>query len=96
MVIFAIGVMPDLENHGTEAPAAPANCAELLRIVFLPVDQVGLAKNLLRLLPADAVFLLEGLTLRLSNSTRMAVYNGYISSPKRVIECFLWPPARPK
>jgi hypothetical protein len=35
VVVFAIGVMPDLENHGTEATAAPSDSTKLFRIVVL-------------------------------------------------------------
>jgi hypothetical protein len=45
MVVFAFRVIPDLEDHGTEAPAAPANCTELFRIVILLVNQVRLARK---------------------------------------------------
>ena len=64
MVVFAVRVMPDLENHRTEAPATSANCTELFRLVILLVNQVRLVENFLRLFQADAVLSLDGLTLR--------------------------------
>ena len=64
MVVFALRVMPDLENHGADAPPAPTNSAKLLRIVVLLVNQVRLVKDFLRLLQADAMFLLDGPALR--------------------------------
>src|SRR5215469_16715486 len=35
MIILAIGVVPDLENHGAESPTTTCNSAELLWIVVL-------------------------------------------------------------
>jgi hypothetical protein len=64
VVVFAVRVMPDLEDHRTEAPATPANCTELFRIVILLVNQVRLVENLLCFLQADAVLMLDSLTLR--------------------------------
>jgi hypothetical protein len=40
MVIFALRITPDLENHGAKASTAPANGTELFRVVVLLVDQV--------------------------------------------------------
>jgi hypothetical protein len=51
--------MPDLENHGTEAAAAPTDCTERFRIVALLVDEVHLIEYVLRLFQADAVFSLD-------------------------------------
>jgi hypothetical protein len=52
MIILAISVMPDLENHGAESPAAPADSAQLLWIVVLLVDQ-GTPSRKSLLLPVD-------------------------------------------
>ena len=56
MEVFTFIVMPDLEYHRTQTPTRPTNCTELFRVVVLLVHQVGLIKDLLRLLKADAVF----------------------------------------
>jgi hypothetical protein len=59
MIILALLITPDLENHGAETPAAPADSAELLRIISLLVEQVCLVEDFLRVFQADAVFLLD-------------------------------------
>ena len=76
-VILSIAVLPYLANNRTKASAAPANCAELLRIVVLPVDQVGLIEDFLRLLQADAVFLFYRMAL-LSCRTPRARHEGIL------------------
>jgi len=53
---FSRRISPDLKDNGTQATAGPTNRTILLRIVTLPVDQIDLIKNLLRLLQADSVF----------------------------------------
>ena len=63
MVIVAHRTTPDLENHGTEAPTAPAKGTELFRIVILLVDQIDLVEDLSRLSQADAMFLFDGAAL---------------------------------
>lgn len=65
VVVLSFRVMPDLKDHGTEAPAAPPGCTELFRIVLLLVNQVRLVKNLPRLLQADPMLFLNGIALRL-------------------------------
>lgn len=55
MVIFPFGIVPDLEDHGTQAPAAPPDRAELLGVLVLLVNQISLIENLLSLFEADAV-----------------------------------------
>jgi hypothetical protein len=62
MVIFAAGIMPDFENDRPEPAPGPSDCAELLRIIVPPVNQVCLIEDLLRLLQADSCF---SLTTRL-------------------------------
>src|ERR1035438_1470352 len=56
VVVFTLPVLPDLENHGTKAAAAPTNGTKLLRIIVLPIDEVYLVEYILRLFQADAVF----------------------------------------
>ena len=63
MIVLASLIAPNLENHGTEASPAPANGAELFRIVVLLVDQVDLVEDLLRLSQADTMFLFDGAAL---------------------------------
>jgi hypothetical protein len=38
MVIFAMRIMPDLKNHGTEETPAPTDRTKLFRIVVFLVD----------------------------------------------------------
>jgi hypothetical protein len=45
--------MPDLENYGAQATPAPADCAELLRIIDLRVSPVT---TWLKSLPRGEVF----------------------------------------
>jgi hypothetical protein len=63
MVVFALGVMPDLEDNRTELATAPSNCAKLVRIVSLSVNQIHLVKDRPRFFQADAVFPLYILAL---------------------------------
>jgi hypothetical protein len=56
MVVLTLGVVLDLEDHGTQPSVAPANRTILLRVVVLLVDQVGLLKNLLNFFETDAMF----------------------------------------
>jgi hypothetical protein len=53
---IALGVVSDLENYGTQPPAAPPNGAKLFGIVVLLVDQIGLVKNLLSFFETNVVF----------------------------------------
>jgi hypothetical protein len=55
MVVFALGVIPDLEYGRTQDAAAPTNCTKLFRVVVLFVYQISLIKDLLRLFEANAV-----------------------------------------
>jgi hypothetical protein len=55
MVVFALGVIPDLEYDRTQHTTAPTDRTELFRIVVLLVHQVSLIKDLLRLFKANAV-----------------------------------------
>jgi hypothetical protein len=48
VVGFAFRVVPNLEDHGTEAAAAPSDGTELLRIIALLVNYVNLVEDLLR------------------------------------------------
>lgn len=59
MIILAVGVVSDLEDHGAQTSATPSNRAELLRVITLPVNQISLVKNLLNFFEADAVPLLD-------------------------------------
>jgi hypothetical protein len=56
MVVFALGIMSDLEDNRTEAAAAPSDCAKLFRIISLSVNQIRLVKDLLRFFQADPMF----------------------------------------
>jgi hypothetical protein len=76
--------MPDLENHGAEAAAAPADCTELLRIVALPVDEVHLIEYVPRLLQADAVFSLDVPALHSIEIEPHRLYNGYTIGRRRI------------
>lgn len=58
MVILTARVAPDLEDHRTEAVAAPADRTELPRIIVLLVNHVRLVKDLLCLFQAETVLLL--------------------------------------
>ncbi len=60
MVVFTLGVIPDLEYHGTEAAATPPDRADLFRIVILSVDEIDLVENFFRFLRADPVVSLNG------------------------------------
>src|SRR5271157_2722105 len=64
VVVFAFGVMPELEYHGTEAAATPPYRTKLFRIVVLLVHQIDLVENLLGLLQADPVLALDVAALR--------------------------------
>ena len=55
MVVFTIGVIPDLEYDRIQVATAPTYCAELLRIIAPMVHQVSLVKDLLRLFEVNAV-----------------------------------------
>jgi hypothetical protein len=50
VIVFALGVIPDFEDDGTQQTATPTDCTELFRIVVLLVNQIGLLKDLLRFL----------------------------------------------
>src|ERR1035441_1566403 len=63
VVKLAPGVMPDLEDHGTEAAAAPTYCTKLFRVIALLVDEIHLIKYVLRLFQADPVLSLDVPTL---------------------------------
>jgi hypothetical protein len=51
--------VPDLENYGTEVPAAPTDRTKLFGVVALLVHQVYLIEYFLRLFQAEAVFSLN-------------------------------------
>jgi hypothetical protein len=59
VVIFTLGVVPDLEHHGAKAAAAPTESAKLFRIVTLLVNEVHLIEYILRFHQADTVFSLD-------------------------------------
>jgi hypothetical protein len=50
VIVFTIGIMPDLEDHGTEPPPTPTDRPKLFRIVILLVDDVDLVEYLPRFL----------------------------------------------
>jgi len=56
MVVFALRVMPDLEDDRAEAAPAPSYCTKLFRVVVLLVNQIHLLEDLLRFFQTDAVF----------------------------------------
>jgi hypothetical protein len=60
VIILPLGVMPDFEDHRTKPAATATDCAKLIRIVILLVDDAGLIEDFLRFLQADAVSLLDG------------------------------------
>ena len=78
MVVFAVGVMPDLKNHGTEAAPAPPDRTKLFRIVLLLVDDVRLIEYFLRLVQADAVLSLGTPALLFVKLKPNRLYNCYI------------------
>jgi hypothetical protein len=49
VIVFALGVIPNLEDDGTKQTTTPADGAKLFRIVVLLVNQISLVKDLLRL-----------------------------------------------
>ena len=64
MVVFTFGVVPNLEDDGTQAAAAPSDGTELLRIIALLVNYVNLVEDLLRLFQTDAMLLFDVPALR--------------------------------
>src|ERR1035437_5138103 len=56
VVVFALGIVPDFEDHGTQPATAPSDGTELFRIVALLVHNVHLVEYFLRLFQADAMF----------------------------------------
>ncbi len=78
MVALAFGVEPDLENNRAEPPAAPSDGTELLRVIILPVDQVGLIEISLASSRLTPCLRFTSRLLRGSNSKRILVYNCYI------------------
>jgi hypothetical protein len=58
-IVFAPGIVPNLENDGTEPAAGPTDGAKLLRLIVLLVDDVRLIEYVLRLFQADAMFSLD-------------------------------------
>ncbi len=56
MVIFSVGIVPDLEDDGVQRAAAPSNCTILFRVFPLLIDNVQLIEYLLRIFQADPVF----------------------------------------
>jgi hypothetical protein len=56
MVVFPLGVTPDLEDDRAKVAATPPDCTKLFRIVIPLVNQVNLVEDLLRLFQADAMF----------------------------------------
>jgi hypothetical protein len=56
MIVIAVSILPDFENHATQPPATPPNCTKLFRVVTLSVYQVSLIKYLPRFFETYAVF----------------------------------------
>ena len=56
VIVFAPGIVPNLENYGTEQATGPTDGAKLFRIIILLVDDVRLIEYILRLFQADAMF----------------------------------------
>jgi len=63
VIVLAPGAVSDFEDHRAEATARPSDCAELLRIAVLLVDNISLIEDLLRFLQANPVFLPDGTAL---------------------------------
>ena len=59
VIVFAPGIVPNLENDGTAPTTGPTDGAKLFRIVILLVDDVRLIEYILRLFQADAMFSLD-------------------------------------
>ena len=78
MVVFALGVMPDPEDDRAESAAAPSDRAKLLRVVTLPVNQVHLVEDLLRLFQADAVLSFDFPAFLRVEVEAHCLYNCYI------------------
>ena len=55
VVVFALGVAPDLKDHRTDATTAPPDCTKLFWSITPLVDDVHLIEYLLRLFRADAM-----------------------------------------
>jgi hypothetical protein len=64
MVVFAVRITPDFENHGTEARPTPADGTELCRVFVLPVNDIRLVEDLLGLFQTYAVSSLDIPALR--------------------------------
>ena len=63
VVVCALGIMLNFEDHGTELTATPSDCAKLFRVVTLLVNHIHLVEYLLGLFQADAMFALDIQTL---------------------------------
>ena len=55
MVILSMLIVPDLKDYRTEASGAPSDSSELLGMVVLLVQNVGLIEYLLSFSQANAV-----------------------------------------
>src|ERR1017187_548142 len=78
VVVFALGIVPDFEDHGTQPATAPSDGTELFRIVALLVHNVHLVEYFLRLFQADAMFRLTSRLFWRSKSRRISgIYNSY-------------------
>lgn len=55
MMIFSFRIASNFEDYGTEATTTPSDCAELLRIVILPVDEISLIEDRLRFFQTQAM-----------------------------------------
>lgn len=63
MVVFALGIMSNLEYRRAKAASAPSDCTKLFRIVTLLVNQIHLIEDLLHFPEVNAVFLFDVPTL---------------------------------
>ena len=80
VVVFALGIVPDLENQGVKSAAYPADRAVLLRKIGALIEVIGMREDFLRVFESDATLRVcpKPLTLSL-RQTEIACdwYNSY-------------------
>ena len=54
VVVFALGIVPDLENQGVKSAAYPADRAVLLREIGALIEVIGMREDFLRVFESDA------------------------------------------
>jgi hypothetical protein len=80
-VIFTFRILSDLKDDGTQAAAAPSNCAMLFRVIAFLVNQVRLIEDLLRLFQADAMLPFDFFALfPIEVESHGRVYNCYTTT----------------